>query len=133
MKRAFLLAVLIACRREATETPAPPPAPAVTPAPVGIARPRPAQLSHVTLKAIGMYCEESCPMRVRYALADIPAVYELGFDLSNESIFISYDTALGDPKQVTKPMLAAIKAAGFDPWLAKTSWPDDASAQVVTR
>ena len=72
-------------------------------------------------------------MRIRYALADLPAVYELGFDLANESIFISYDASLGDPKQVTKPMLAAIKAAGFDPWLAKTSWPDDATAQVVTR
>jgi hypothetical protein len=95
--------------------------------------PRPTQLSHVTIKALGMYCEESCPMRVRYALADLKAVYELGFDPANESIFVSYDTALGTPKQVTKPMIVAIKNAGFDPWLAKESWPDDAKVQVVPR
>lgn len=72
-------------------------------------------------------------MRVRYALADLKQVYELGFDPANESIFVSYDAGLGDPKTVTKPMLVAIKNAGFDPWLAKTSWPDDAKVQVVPR
>lgn len=98
-------------------------------------RPRPATLTQVTIKALGMYCEETCPMKVRMALADVPAVYELGFDVSTESIFVSYDTALGDAKQVTKPMIVAIKSAGFDPWLAKESWPDDAKkvVQVVTR
>jgi hypothetical protein len=97
-------------------------------------RPRPAQLTQVTIKALGMYCEESCPMKVRMALAELPAVYELGFDVSTESIFVSYDATLGPPKDVTKPMLVAIKSAGFDPWLAKESWPDTARAavQVVT-
>jgi hypothetical protein len=95
--------------------------------------PRPAALTRVTIKALGMYCEESCPLKVRYALADITDVYELGFDLSTESIFVSYDASLGEPKQVTKPMLVAIKGAGFDPWLAKEAWPDDAKAQVVPR
>ncbi|MDB4956430.1 MAG: hypothetical protein JWO36_3999 [Myxococcales bacterium] len=95
--------------------------------------PRPQQLSRVTIKALGMYCEESCPMRVRYALGAMPQIYELGFDLTKESIFISYDASLGTPKQVTKPMLAAIKQAGFDPWLAKESWPSEATAQVVPR
>jgi hypothetical protein len=46
---------------------------------------------------------------------------------------VSYDATLGSAKQVTKPMLAAIKQAGFDPWLAKEAWPDDAKADVVTR
>jgi hypothetical protein len=95
--------------------------------------PRPAELQRVTLKALGMYCEESCPLKVRYALADIPAVYELGFDVSTEAIFISYDKSLGTPKDVTKPMLTAIKGAGFDPWLSKAEWPADAKAQVVLR
>lgn len=95
--------------------------------------PRPAELQRVTIKALGMYCEESCPLKVRYALADITAVYELGFDLSTESIFVSYDKSLGTPKEVTKPMIAAIKRAGFDPWLAKESWPEDAKVQVVLR
>jgi hypothetical protein len=95
------------------------------------APPRPAKLQQVTLKALGMYCEESCPMKVRYALADNPNVYELGFDVSNESIFVSYDASLGTPKEVTKPMLVAIKTkTGFDPWLSKESWPDDAQAKV---
>jgi copper chaperone CopZ len=104
---------------------------AQTPAP----RPRPAQLTQVTIKALGMYCEETCPMKVRTALADMPAVYELGFDVSNESIFISYDASLGTPKDVTKPMIVAIKEQGFDPWLAKESWPPDATkvVQVVPR
>jgi hypothetical protein len=70
---------------------------------------------------------------VRYALADIPAVYELGFDVSVEAIYISYDKSLGTPKDVTKPMIAAIKGAGFDPWLAKAEWPADAKTQVVLR
>lgn len=95
--------------------------------------PRPAELQHVTLKALGMYCEDECPVKVRYALADIATVYELGFDVSTESIFISYDKSLGTPKDVTRPMLAAIKGAGFDPWLAKEAWPADAKAQVVLR
>jgi len=94
-------------------------------------RPRPAQLAKVTIKALGMYCEESCPLKVRTALADVPAVYELGFDVSNESIFVSYDASLGTAKDVTRPMLVAIKSAGFDPWLAKETWPEDASVQVV--
>ena len=74
-------------------------------------------------------------MKVRTALADIPAVYELGFDVSTESIFVSYDASLGTPKEVTKPMIVAIKGQGFDPWLAKESWPDDAKqvVQVVGR
>lgn len=97
------------------------------------APPRPAKLQQVTLKALGMYCEESCPMKVRYALAENPNVYELGFDVSTESIFVSYDAALGNPKDVTKSMLVAIKdKAGFDPWLARESWPDDAQAKVQT-
>lgn len=95
--------------------------------------PRPAQLAHVTIKALGMTCEESCPMRVRYALQNNHDVYELGFDLPNEAIFVSYDAALGPAKQVTKPMLAAIREAGFDPWLAKETWPDDARVQVLWR
>jgi hypothetical protein len=81
----------------------------------------------------GMYCEESCPMKVRYALADVTSVYELGFDLANEAIFVSYDATLGPAKEVTRPMIAAIKTAGFDPWLAKEEWPADAQVQVVAR
>jgi len=96
--------------------------------------PRPAQLTHVTIKALGMYCEESCPLAVRTALKDHNEIYEMGFDAANESIFISYDTTLGPAKQVTKPMIVAIREkAGFDPWLAKEEWPADAKVQVVLR
>ncbi len=132
--RAALIALLSlslggACTK-AKDEPAPPTKPAIARTPDAPPRPRPAALSQVTIKALGMYCEETCPMKVRMALAEMPAVYELGFDVSTESIFVSYDTTLGDPKSVTKPMLIAIKEAGFDPWLAKESWPADA-AKVV--
>jgi hypothetical protein len=141
MKRVAVLAVLLACAACSKDKPAPTkttsaPAKAAVAAPAQPkAPPRPAELQHVTIKALGMYCEESCPLKVRYALADNHAVYELGFDTANESIFVSYDRSLGTPKDVTRPMLKAIKDAGFDPWLAKETWPDDAQAnvQVVLR
>ena len=142
MTRAALVALMLiaACKRDEAP-PAPAPAPALAhelahaAPPPPVARPRPAHLAQVTIKALGMYCEETCPMRVRTALADLPAVYELGFDVSTESIFVSYDQALGTAKDVTRPMIAAIKSAGFNPWLAKESWPPDAQqvVQVVMR
>jgi hypothetical protein len=141
MKPALAIAFLLACAACSKDKPAglPPPPPrgsasgVVATAPK--APPRPADIQHVTIKALGMYCEESCPLKVRYALAENTNVYELGFDVANEAIFVSYDKTLGTPKDVTKPMLEAIKEAGFDPWLAKESWPDDAqeTVQVVLR
>ena len=135
MRRAALALLLLgaACSRDTQAPASSAPAPAKPPAKDLHEPARPAQLAHVTIKALGMYCEESCPLKVRYALADISAVYELGFDVSNESIFVSYDATLGSAKEVTKPMLAAIKGAGFDPWLSKEEWPADAKAQVVLR
>lgn len=139
---ALALVLVAGCSKDApsngTPAPAPRPSSTVTGSAAPVARPdveppRPAQLTKVTIKALGMYCEDSCPTKVRYALADIHSIYELGFDLANESIFISYDAALGSAKDVTKPMIAAIKTTGFDPWLSKESWPDDAQVQVVLR
>jgi hypothetical protein len=138
MTRWLPLFAIVACSREAPNPEATPlnrmdKPPAPTAVKQKVAPPKPAELTHVTIKALGMYCEESCPVKVRYALADIPAVYELGFDLSKESVFVSYDKKLGEAKTVTAPMIAAIKGAGFDPWLAKESWPDGAKADVVLR
>ena len=53
-------------------------------------------------------------MKVRYALADVPAVYELGFDVTTESIFVSYDKRLGPSREVTKPMIVATKTNGVN-------------------
>lgn len=131
MARWLVVIALAACSK-AEDAPAVVDKPAVA-VKEKVAPPRPAELTKVTIKAIGMYCEESCPLKVRYALADVPAVYELGFDVSNESIFVSFDKTLGTPKDVTKPMLVAIKSAGFDPWLAKETWPDGAKTDVVVR
>jgi len=133
MKRLALLVMLVACNRDPAKAPPQPTSTVKKPVKQLSEPPRPAELQQVTLKALGMYCEEECPLKVRYALADIPAVYELGFDVANEAIFVSYDKALGTPKDVTKPMIAAIKGAGFDPWLSKAEWPADAKAQVVLR
>lgn len=136
MRAALILVLAAACSRENAREEPPAQKPVQKPAVQKKAPARPAQLQQVTLKALGMHCEESCPMKVRYALADNPDVYELGFDLSTEAIFVSYDASLGTPKDVTKPMLAAIKEkAGFDPWLSKASWPADAQdkVQVVWR
>jgi copper chaperone CopZ len=131
------IAMFAACSRDDDKRAAQP-APAATTATKPAAKqlvepPRPAELQRVTIKALGMYCEDSCPVKVRTALADVPAVYELGFDVSNEAIFVSYDKSLGTAKDVTRPMIAAIKGAGFDPWLSKEEWPADAKAQVVLR
>jgi copper chaperone CopZ len=112
---------------------APAPAPAVIEAVAPARADRPASLQHVTIKAIGMNCPESCPIAVRSALASVPGVYELGFDLDHEAVYMSYDSALGPPKEATKPMIAAIRSVGFDPWLAKESWPADAVVQVVAK
>jgi len=135
--RALLLVVgLVACSKASEEgKPAPRLGHELAHRAQAAPRPRPAKLQQVTIKALGMYCEESCPLKVRTALAEVPAVYELGFDVGTESIFISYDATLGTPKDVTKPMIVAIKGAGFDPWLAKESWPADAQkvVQVVSR
>lgn len=135
MTRVALLALVVAaCSRESQPaTKAEPAATANRPAERVSEPPRPTELARVTIKALGMYCEESCPLKVRYALADVKAVYELGFDVSTESIFVSYDASLGTAKEVTKPMLVAIKGAGYDPWLSKEEWPADAKAQVVRR
>ncbi|MBA3501825.1 MAG: hypothetical protein M4D80_20305 [Myxococcota bacterium] len=132
MRAALLVLLLAACSRDkAADAPIAQPTLDKPAAAEKKAPPKPAKLQQVTLKALGMYCEESCPIKVRYALADNPNVYELGFDVSNEAIFVSYDASLGTPKEVTKPMLAAIKTkAGFDPWLSKDSWPDDAQGKV---
>jgi hypothetical protein len=133
--RALAVALVIAgCHRDEPTPPPPTPAIAVPAHETGPKNPpRPKELAHVTIKALGMYCEESCPMRVRYALADLKQIYELGFDPANESIFVSYDATLGPAKQVTRPMIVAIKEAGFDPWLAKETWPADAKVQIVPR
>ena len=122
-----MLALVLGCGRDDAAR-APEPMPAVAQA-KRVARPP--QLAHVTIKALGMYCEEACPLAVRRALADVPAVYELGFDLPHESVFVSYDATLGPAKQVTEPMLAAIQRAGFDPWLAKEAWPAGATAEIL--
>ena len=138
MRAAVVLVALLACNKASEETDNKPPSKLgheLAHMAHQQPRPRPAKLQQVTIKALGMYCEESCPLKVRTALAEVPTVYELGFDVSNESIFISYDAALGTPKDVTKPMIAAVKSAGFDPWLAKESWPPEATnvVQVVGR
>jgi hypothetical protein len=68
---------------------------------------------------------------VRSALATIDAVYQVGVEVDTESIFIGYDAAFGAPEEAAKPMLAALKRAGFDPWFKKAGWPAGTTAEVL--
>lgn len=49
--------------------------------------------------------------------------YQVGFDLDHDEVYVSYDAAAGGVKAAAAPMLAAITAAGFDPWLKRAGWP----------
>ena len=68
---------------------------------------------------------------MRSALATIDGVYQVGVDVDTQSIFVSYDAALGEPKAATAPMLAALARAGFDPWLKGPGWPSGTTAEVL--
>ncbi len=61
---------------------------------------------------------------MRAALRDVPAAFEVGFDLDRDEVYVSYDAAAGDAKAATAPMVAAIKRAGFEPWLKGAGWPE---------
>ena len=68
---------------------------------------------------------------MRSALATIDGVYRVGVDVDTQSIYVSYDAAMGEPKAATKPMLAALTRAGFDPWLKSPGWPAGVTADVL--
>ena len=68
---------------------------------------------------------------MRSALATIAGVYQVGVDVDTESIFVSYDATLGAPAVATKPMLAALTRAGFDPWFKAAGWPPGTSAGAL--
>jgi copper chaperone CopZ len=125
--RAAALLLIAGCagepRREAPAE-ARPEAPAAAP----VVR-APDKLTFVHLKAIGMECA-SCLRRVEQALARIDAVYQVGFDLPTDSIYVAYEPTLESPG----PLLAAIEQAGFEPaWVKAEAWPAGASATVVRR
>ncbi len=88
-----------------------------------VLRPRPATLGYVTLKALHMDCAETCPTSARLALQRVPSVYQVGLDLDHEALFISYDRSAGEPQKAAAPMLAALRAIGFDPWFKTEGWP----------
>lgn len=68
---------------------------------------------------------------MRSALATLDGVYQVGVDLDTESIFVSYDAAMGAPEDAAKPMLAALKRAGFDPWFKRAGWPAGTTADIL--
>lgn len=68
---------------------------------------------------------------MRSALAALPATYEVGYDLDHDEVYVAYDARVGDAKTAAKAMIAAIQAAGFDPWLKGPGWPDGAPDVVV--
>ncbi len=68
---------------------------------------------------------------MRSALATLPAAYQVGHDLARDEVYVAYDARAGDAKTAAKAMIAAIQAAGFDPWLKGPGWPDGAPDVVV--
>ena len=70
---------------------------------------------------------------MRSALAKLPSAYEVGFDLDRDEVYVGYDAAAGDPKPASAPMVAAIKAAGFNPWLKGPGRPDGIEMIVLPR
>ncbi len=90
-----------------------------------VLRPQPATLGYLTLKALHMDCAETCPMSARIALQRVASVYQVGVDLEHDTLFISYDRSVGAPQQAAVPMLAALRAIGFDPWFKAEGWPTD--------
>lgn len=72
--------------------------------------------------------------RVRSALARVEGVWEVGFDLANDSVFVSYDARLGEPADVSPRLIAALEGAGYRPaWLKAEAWPPGIDAGVVAR
>lgn len=68
---------------------------------------------------------------MRAALSTVSVAYEVGFDLDRDEVYVSYDAAAGDAKAVAEPMVAAIKAAGFEPWFKREGWPEGVEATVL--
>lgn len=68
---------------------------------------------------------------MRSALATIAGVYQVGVDVDTESIFVSYDATMGEPEVASKPMIAALAKAGFDPWFKAAGWPAGTIADVL--
>ena len=57
--------------------------------------------------------------RVRSALAQLPSVYAVGFDLDRDEVYVGYDATVGPPAQAARPMVAAIEGAGYRSWYAR--------------
>ena len=68
---------------------------------------------------------------MRSALATVSSSYQVGFDLDRDEVYVGYDAAAGPAKVAAAPMIAAIKRAGFDPWLKRAGWPEPPPDQVV--
>ena len=63
---------------------------------------------------------EECPRRVRAALRTIPSAYEVGFDITKDEVYVSYDAAA---KPDLKLMVTAIETrAGFKAWVKGDGW-----------
>lgn len=69
---------------------------------------------------------EECPRRVRAALRSIPSAYEVGFNLDNDEVYVSYDAAA---KPDLKAMAKTVEQrAGFKAWVHKDGWGEQVNA-----
>lgn len=68
---------------------------------------------------------------MRAALSTVPSAYQVAFDLDRDEVYVAYDAAAGEPKLATEPMVAALKAAGFEPWFKREGWPEVTDVRVL--
>lgn len=50
-------------------------------------------------------------------------MYEVGFDLDRDEIYVGYDARAGEPAAAARPMVAAIERAGYRSWFARPGRP----------
>ena len=63
---------------------------------------------------------EECPRRVRAALRTIPAAYEVGFNIEQDEVYVSYDASA--PVDAKELATTVERRAGFKAWVHKDGW-----------
>ncbi len=69
--------------------------------------------------------------RVRSALATVPAVYQVGFEIERDEVYVSYDRSAGAVAAFAPRLVAAIDGRGYRGWLKGEGVPSTVSWTVL--